>query len=64
MKLLESRTLSQNTLVNIMDMDDNISEGEIMIGLIGQYCIFRNCFDAIGLSIYLPIFCKQPSISL
>ena len=31
MELLESRTLFQNTLVNIVDLDANIREGEIMV---------------------------------
>ena len=31
MKLLESRTLVQNTLLDIVDLDANISEGKIMV---------------------------------
>ena len=38
--LLESRTLSQHTLLDIVDLKDTISAGEI-ISCVGQKCIFR-----------------------
>ena len=47
---LEIGTLFENILVDFVEKEGNVREGEIMIWCIGQKCIFRNYSNAVGLS--------------
>ena len=50
MEFLESRTISADALLDIVDFEDNIRAGGISIRCIGHQCIFKRFFGAAGLS--------------
>ena len=57
MELLESRTLSDNTLLDVVELQDNIRAGGVSARLIHVE------IKSTKVSIFMPIFLEQPSIS-